>query len=500
MRPIPNRQAELLEGASGGNFSLYFARMTEWENDGKNLQDAIIRLGGKANGTLPRAKEVLLAIHKRQKEVLQSVAGQGGMVWEFRARLRSPFVSGLGSGHPTETGMILDRNSGLPYIPASDVKGVLRLACALAIAKEEPKAIEPAKDKQGKIIPGEWEIDDSHPLLRRYFGDTETKREGNARGQLVFLDAFPIQAPQIKTDIMNPHFVKYYQGGQDNLGPLETENPIPIKCLTVDKETEFVFRCFTSPLPRQNQQDALTWPFDQADELAVQAIFNRALGELGFGAKTAVGYGLFDAPEIQGTEHFQRLAKEVKEQKRQEEENRLYPWRPLLRQSSVDSIDNWGDLKQKLLEKPEIRKYQTQTEVAEAVKAAVLRVKKANPKKWDTERDTTVASWLESAGVIWDAVAPQLDREPKSGLPGTPTEANRVEAAGFRDFGDWNNRHQKLNLAIEQLTRLEAQSLKTLFTTWGVKEGKGSKKETWKKLEKRLRELTSETNTTTPSP
>ena len=147
--PIPKSQRELLEQGKEGNAALFFSRMTCWnglggekglepkfqagtDHKGKAVMDSsIVALGGGLNLRLPSGKTVLDAIHARQAAVLAGAAMRDVMVWEFRARLQSPYVSGLGSGHPTETGMILDRNSGLPYIPASAVKGVLRLACAL---------------------------------------------------------------------------------------------------------------------------------------------------------------------------------------------------------------------------------------------------------------------------------------------------------------------------------------------------------------------------------
>lgn len=237
MIPIPNAQRSLLEQDSG-NAALYFARMTPYEGPGgKPQKDAIATLGKNINRRLNQ--DILTAIHAHQTDILKTAA-RDGTVWELTATLRSPFVSGLGSGHPTETGFTLDRNSGLPFIPASSIKGVLRLACALHLADKEPGSVQKQLDKQGQWT-GQWEIPDRHPLFRRYFGDTDSSKKDSVRGQLCFLDAFPTNCGDIlKIDIINPHFREYY-GGSDE-GPVETEKPNPKKFLAVKEGTAFVFR------------------------------------------------------------------------------------------------------------------------------------------------------------------------------------------------------------------------------------------------------------------
>jgi CRISPR-associated protein Cmr6 len=100
--------------------------MTPWIEQREKLEpqkDAVISLGNKAEKIMPRCGAVLEQRHTQQNRVLEDQALKGAMVWEFLGRLRTPYVSGLGAVHPTETGMILDRNSGLPYIPASSHQG-----------------------------------------------------------------------------------------------------------------------------------------------------------------------------------------------------------------------------------------------------------------------------------------------------------------------------------------------------------------------------------------
>ncbi len=259
--PIPQEEVNLLEKGTC-NFSLYSPRMVAWERDGSELKPdtEIIHCLAKAFNS-KRLKEFLFQKQNQQSTYIKSLEESGIQAFTIKAKTTSPFITGLGAGHPTETGMILDRNIGVPYIPASSIKGVLRLAHAINIAN------------------GRKEVPDSE--LEKYFGTTDTKQEKQYRGQLVVLDAYPVGEVQLKVDIMNPHYTKYYDG--TNKKPVETESPNPIKFLAVQEGTEFVFNCAFMPLQ----------PEDKCDEKEIYAMFETAFEVVGFGGKTAIGYGRF---------------------------------------------------------------------------------------------------------------------------------------------------------------------------------------------------------------
>jgi CRISPR-associated protein Cmr6 len=496
---IPDWQATLLDDAKGVNYSLYFTRMTTWrenrgdlkaeylarvvktkKGDKEEYAPDIERLGEKSLDILPAASTVLNAIHTRQTAVLKTEAVRGGMVWEFRARLLSPYVSGLGSSHPTETGMILDRNSGLPYIPASTIKGVLRLACALHIAETEPSAAAPCEKDISQM-----EIPDDHPVLRRYFGDTNTGKSDGVRGQLAFLDAFPaVAGPIIKTDIMNPHFGKYYSREQ---GPLETENPIPVKFLAVRGSTEFVFRCFSSPLPSEEnvELDSRVYRhFGAEDNKAVVAMFARAFNQLGFGGKTSIGYGRFDQPSIRDTAAFLKMIEKDLEDKekqellnKQEEENCKFPWRKSLRE--LGEIADWGMLRQKALDNKDINTHKSKPEVGAAIKEIALKVRKKNARKWDAERDQFIAEWLAASETTWESASQPVDGEPPSSLAvDEQLTVDRIKA--LKDWGQWKN----ANLKISDLPLAAAEELSKLFSTLKIDKSKNKEK---KKVARELR-------------
>lgn len=314
MIPIPESHGKLLKDCHS-NFSLYFPRMVKWiENDtGEKMKDkdCINQLFNASNERLRNADLVLKKIHERQTKILLSLYKKKNPVFEFKADFSSAFISGLGSGHPSETGMILDRNSGLPYIPASSIKGVMRLAHALCLAEINPEAVKISEN--GGIVT----ISDKEPSLRRLFGDTDSSKD-SVRGQLVFLDAFPSSVPELKIDIMNPHFTAYYDG--TNPQPLETESPVPIKFLSVKERTSFTFRCYYSSL-NDNQNEELKWQDNDAEY--INGMFRKALVELGIGSKTAAGYGHCSAVN-NNTESLSAKIVEIERNKKQEEEKEKF--------------------------------------------------------------------------------------------------------------------------------------------------------------------------------
>lgn len=301
--PIPQATADLLTTSPKANFSLCSPRLVQWIQSGgtikktesdkkKEITGTIELLCDAANSKMPQAADILKRYHKRQNAYIEFLKKRGIQTLTLYAQLTAPFITGLGSGHPTETGMILDRNTGLPYLPASSIKGVLRLAYAITIAN------------------GRAEVPDAE--LLRYFGSTDSKEA--ALGSIVFLDAYPYFVPQLKVDIMNPHFSSYYTGGASAEGsaakansktkniPVETESPVPIKFLTVGNSNDkndavFVFRAFFLSGPVRtgtaDEDAAVCTPFTADDTEALHKAFRTAFTVTGFGGKTAIGYGRF---------------------------------------------------------------------------------------------------------------------------------------------------------------------------------------------------------------
>lgn len=250
----------------------------KWEKKKDDAKEALCKTG---NQLLKQVSGLLTTKHEQQKKYISVLKEQGIITFAFEAKTISPFITGLGVEHPMETGMILDRNIGVPYIPASSIKGVLRLACAINLAESKE-----AYKKKG-------EVPDTDATLVKYFGSMAQDADKQSRGQLMFLDAYPINivTPNnegiLKLDIMNPHFGGYYSGNGEKQ-PVETESPVPIKFLTVAKEIKFVFRCAFIPLKD-----------DSCNEAEIREMFKTAFEKVGFGGKTSIGYGRFEFKEIQ---------------------------------------------------------------------------------------------------------------------------------------------------------------------------------------------------------
>jgi CRISPR-associated protein Cmr6 len=209
------------------------------------------------------------ALLDRQREAARAICHA---VLRLEVESVSPFVTGTGIEHPLENGMAFLNPYGLPYLPGSGVKGVLRKAA------EELSADVFGEGNQG------WDKDAIEALFGRENGDREAE---HTRGALSFWDVFP-QCEALKIDIMNPHYGDYYQG---KTTPHDAGSPKPIFFLTVPAKTGFTFHVQSDPARLPSE-----WLEDRWKTL-LAAAFEHAFTWLGFGAKTAVGYGAMRAPE-----------------------------------------------------------------------------------------------------------------------------------------------------------------------------------------------------------
>jgi|GEM_PF-5948824 len=172
-------------------------------------------------------------------------------------------IVGLGNESVYETSMTLHYVYGIPYIPASGIKGVIR----------------------NWVVNENFNSQESEALKNTEF--VNIFGSGDAEGKVIFFDAFPINLTNesIQPDIMNPHYPKYYDG---NKPPADWQSPKPIFFLTL-KDTNFEFIFGVKNNANSELLKTLTTP-------ETGWLF-RALKEQGIGAKTAVGYGRMYEPE-----------------------------------------------------------------------------------------------------------------------------------------------------------------------------------------------------------
>jgi CRISPR-associated protein Cmr6 len=223
------------------------------------------------------------ALLKRVKKTIKEDFQKNGFITQnFSCVLSWRLVIGLGASHPQETSMTLHHIYGIPYIPGSAVKGVTKHWAVLRLAEEyvkKGKNIEEAIEAVSKALEEGKELEELKEInlnpeitfqdLIKIFG---TQKE---EGKVIFFDAYPDENIEFKINIMNPHYPKYYGEGEP---PADWQNPVPIKFLTVEK-TKFLFYLAS------RDKDLLT----KAENLLKDALKN-----YGIGAKTSLGYGVFE--------------------------------------------------------------------------------------------------------------------------------------------------------------------------------------------------------------
>ncbi len=190
----------------------------------------------------------------------------------------------VGSGYSHEVhgeeglklGFYFDHTTGLPLIPGSSVKGVLKSAFEKADGAYIEEIIEEIKTEERILLKNEnkaafemLKVDTGiiSDWSKTIFGDKDKA------GEDIFFDACPVHSANeasklLATDYITPH--------KDN--PLK--NPNPIQFLKVLPQVKFRF-------------------YFQLSDIAIKAVlknelFRQILVDFGIGAKTNVGYGQFE--------------------------------------------------------------------------------------------------------------------------------------------------------------------------------------------------------------
>lgn len=207
---------------------------------------------------------------------------------------------GIGNASVYETSITLHHIYGIPYIPASQIKGAVRSY----IIQEEFKGKEEnaimdkdfcdvfgcSKEHEIQIGKGKKATKEKKDSWYGFIKDSNPDREG----AVIFFDAFPASEIKLSLDIMNVHYSEYYRSesnkkddGTYDKGsvkpPADWDNPSIINFLTI-KGTSFQFIIGA-------KEPAYLEP--KIKSKSIKAWLKEALEENGIGAKTAVGYGYF---------------------------------------------------------------------------------------------------------------------------------------------------------------------------------------------------------------
>jgi len=194
-------------------------------------------------------------------------------------------ILGLGHDSVYETSMTLHHIYGIPYLPASSIKGVVR---NWVIQTQYFSKLSTEKQLSSKA----GEEAEKLALQNQQFCDVfgcgeESFYKEACQGRIVFFDAFPSAKPQIEVDIMNPHYPDYYSESaeQARTAPTDYQSPVPIPFLTVGRQT-------TDQKPLGFQiMIGVQAPQHVSLLKVAENWLQQALTQRGIGAKTAVGYG-----------------------------------------------------------------------------------------------------------------------------------------------------------------------------------------------------------------
>jgi CRISPR-associated protein Cmr6 len=346
---IAKREQLIQKSPLGHRFLLYFKGWNIGNDEKRELREQLT-----AHKT--ETGVLLMTIATRQLSAAQSVGA-----YMLSGRLTSPFVTGMGNPHPVENGFSFLTPYGIPYLPGSSIKGIVRRAAEeLALMNDDSPWTIPLvwalfgfeagsaylteigdhlaegwceefekwineKADEDKLLkvwldiicpdkdrkPDEPERSPSEILLS-WIGDKgkNARKEIHWKGLLRFWDAFPSGDVKLDVDIMNPHHGEYLNG---NGSPHDSEQPVPIFFLVMKSGADFNF--YVESEDRYGLLDRVgDW------KSLVSEAFNYAFDWLGFGAKTAVGYGAMQRDlDAEDRIEAERAAAEVR---RKEEEKR----------------------------------------------------------------------------------------------------------------------------------------------------------------------------------
>lgn len=202
---------------------------------------------------------------------------------EIEARSRLLLHPATG-GSVTEGSILLHHTYGVPYLPGSALKGVLR-------ARLEAREIgESAESSRWRGLTAE--------ILGRRTEDREPGGEQDADPSLAslidFLDALWIPEPPpnvlpgwspLALDVVTPHHPDYYTASEGRRkAPQDGDDPIPVQRLSVAPGTRFLIA-----VEAPNQPTFLPWL-----DWLLEDVLMAALREDGLGAWTSIGYGRLD--------------------------------------------------------------------------------------------------------------------------------------------------------------------------------------------------------------
>lgn len=233
----------------------------------------------------------------------------------------------IGSGIPhgagfkgeIKMGFHFDFTTGLPVLPGSSVKGVLRSLWPSGLGKAASSerdadrraalrekagwSVEFLQQRLKKIEEGkDWTEPQVKALEKWLFGSYDPEdKPGHMSGRTHFHDAMPINAVRVVNQVTGKYTDQYL--GLDFITPHKEllKDPVPIQILKVLPKVEYRFQFKLHDYEADGHS---------LNAMQIRELFKELIQLVGVGAKTNVGYGHFGpltrrpTPEERGKEHL----------------------------------------------------------------------------------------------------------------------------------------------------------------------------------------------------
>lgn len=209
----------------------------------------------------------------------------------FSAKTLYPgLITGIGLSHSCnhtgelKFGMAFDHTTGMPYLPASSIKGSLRSVFPTGDSETDALRAAFISEKLGKKQKLEVRI--LQQLAVEIFGSEQDDVKQHIKGKDVFFDAFPDPKQCGKNGLLKIDYITPHTEGE-----FAEPKPISFMCIAPDVVFRFAF------ILTQTCIGDITIAPDEKCQL-----FKCILENIGIGAKTNVGYGRLEYVE----ESFQK--------------------------------------------------------------------------------------------------------------------------------------------------------------------------------------------------
>lgn len=266
--PLPERTREIARNLDRvENGYLYLNKfLPGWkkllnENPEPPKKEDKVKALNELSDIIRNSSELAEQICIKNNFLAESMSSNDFFVYEETLLTASRLILGLGNSSVLETSITLHPVHGIPYIPSTSIKGIVR-----------NWVNRYAEEKRDDVL--------FENLFGSLFKDP-SKNEENKRGQIIFFDSFPKSEIETEIDIMAPHYGPYYTNPENTI-PGDWHSPNIINFLVVKPKTkfQFIFVLHKKYVSETEFQKITGW-------------FEDALTEHGIGSKTSSGYGYF---------------------------------------------------------------------------------------------------------------------------------------------------------------------------------------------------------------